>query len=240
MRWPCCIVLGVAACASAGDGEGRPGTPPDAPAPPDAAAVDAAVPDAAPAVVTLSQNQSTAATGGSFACTQKPGNYTRASSYYRVFPLADHGVTGALEVQAVTFAVQRANAGGAAVEQAAQVRVGRYDGIAGAVTIDPALIAPLAAAPVRIPDTSAASSVTVPISAMVPAGANLVVELAIPDGAAAQNVFFIGTNAAGETKPAYLRAPICGFSTPRSMNVIAADNNLPRADAILTVTGLAH
>ena len=225
------LVLG--ACASAGSG----GAPADGRTDDDAA-IDAVPIDAPPQAVTLSQNQSPTPNGQSFACSQTPGNYTRENSYYRVFQLSDHGITGTLQFSQVSFAVQQANAGGVAVTQAAQLKIGAYGGTAGGSSIDLAQITPITATAVSIPD-SGTSVVNVPITGSI-TGGNLVVELAIPDGAAAQNVFFIGTNAAGETKPGYIRSPICNVVTPTGMNGLGAAQNppLPKADIIMSVTGV--
>jgi len=231
--------LAVSACAAAGGSSGPADAPPgdgngggdDGPPP-----IDAVPIDAPPQMVTFSQNNNATVTGGSFACSQS--NFTRENSYYRVFPLADHGVTGMFQVQMVTFAVQTATAGGAPVQQAAQVKIGRYMGTAGGSSIDLAQVMPINAAAVMIPD-SATGSVNVPITGTIPSG-NLIVELAIPDGLAAQNTFFIGTNAAGETKPGYIRSPVCNVLAPIGMNALGMQQSPPlaKADLIMTVSGL--
>jgi hypothetical protein len=233
------LALAGSACAAAGggsspvdgnQGEGNGGGG-DGPPP-----IDAVPIDAPPQALTLSQNLNAAVTGGSFACSQS--NFTRENSYYRVFALADHGVNGMYQVQMVTFAVQTATAGGAPVQQAAQVKIGRYMGTAGGASIDLAQVVPINAAAVMIPD-SATGSVNVPITGTIPGG-NLIVELAIPDGLAAQNTFFIGTNAAGESKPGYIRSPVCNVLAPVGMNALGMQQSPPlaKADLIMTVSGL--
>lgn len=237
------LVLG--ACASAGVGGG--GGNSDGSVLDDAgnpieidAAIDAVPIDGPPQPVALSQNTNPTPNGQSFACSQTPGNFTRENSYYRVFQLADHGVTGTLQIQMVSFAVQQANAGGAAVTQAAQLKLGKYGGAAGGTSIDLAQITPITATAVTIPD-SGVSTVNVPITGSI-TGGNLIVELAIPDGAAAQNVFFIGTNGAGESKPGYIRSPICNVVTPTGMNGLGAAQipPLPRSDMIISVSGVHY
>ncbi len=240
MRWLSVLAPVLAACASAGGGGGPSDAPPttteDAPPGVDAAPeVDAAPPaDAMPQQVVLSQNTSTTPNGTVLGCNQ--GNVTRENSYYRVFTLADHGVTGPFVVQSVTFGVNTANAGG--TMQPAQVKIGRYTGTPGGASLTLADVMPINTAAVQIPDGS--TSFTAPIAGTLPAGAHLIVELAIPDGLAAQNVFFIGTNAAGESRPGYIRAPNCNVIAPSSMNVIGAQQSppIPKTDLIMTVTGL--
>jgi hypothetical protein len=184
--------------------------------------------------VTLSQNVNQTATGNSFACSQT--NFTRENSYYRVFSLAEHGVPGMFRVQQVSFVVQTATAG-SGTTQAGQVKIGRYMGAAGGASIDLAQVVPVNSAAVAIPN--GAGTVNVPITGTIPSG-NIIVELAIPDGLAAQNTFFIGTNAAGETKPGYIRAPACNVVAPSGMNALgmAQSPPLPKSDLILNVTGL--
>jgi hypothetical protein len=247
MRWLSVLALPIAACASAGGGSGGP-PPADGPTgdPDGSTDTDGPPPDTAPPVdappqmVVLSQNINTVPNGTRLGCNQSPGNYTRENSYYRVFTLADHGITGTYQVQSVTFAVNLANAGG--TQQPAQVKIGRYVGTPGGLTLTVADIQPINSANIQIPD--GATSVTTPITGIVPPGANLIVELAIPDGVAAQNQFFIGTNAAGESKPGYIRAPVmgCDLPAPTSMNYVGQQNDPPiaKTDLILTVTGLKY
>lgn len=231
--------LSLTACASAGGGSSAPsdgpsgeGTPgEDGPPPIDAIPIDAP-PQAAP----LSQNVSTIPNGTVLGCNQ--GNFTRENSYYRVFVLADHSITTPYMVQSVTFAINQANAGG--TSQPGQIKIGRYTGTPGGVTLDTAAIVPINSASITIPD--GATSITTPITGLVPAGGALVVELAIPDGVAASNTFFVGTNAAGEAKPGYIRAPACNVFAPTSMNQLGSQQSppIPKTDLIMTVTGLKY
>jgi hypothetical protein len=230
------LVLGLSltACASAGgssapsdgpSGDGGDGPP-----------IDAIPIDAPPETAPLSQNVSTTPNGTILGCNQ--GNFTRENSYYRVFALADHAITTPYQVQSVTFAINTANAGGSS--QPGQIKIGRYTGTPGGVTLDTASIVPINSASITIPD--GATSITTPISGLVPAGGNLIVELAIPDGVAASNTFFVGTNAAGEAKPGYIRAPACNVLAPTSMNQLGSQQSppIPKTDLIMTVAGLKY
>ena len=67
---------------------------------------------------------------------------------------------------------------------------------------------------INIPDRSL-TIFNVPITATVPAGTlELVMEVTNPDGVAAGNMFFIGSNASPETGPSYLSAADCGVNDP--------------------------
>jgi hypothetical protein len=73
----------------------------------------------------------------------------------------------------------------------------------------------------------------VPITGTAPAGSQLVVEVFTPDGDAAGNVFFIGSNNGGETGPSYLRAADCGVPNPVPTATIGA----PGMNIVLNVNG---
>jgi hypothetical protein len=192
--------------------------------------------DAAPVAMILSQNISTVSNGTRLACRQDNTLYTAENSYYRVFTLADHGITGSYEVRAVTFAVNLADANGAT--QPGRVRIGRYTGTPGGDTLAVANIVVITEVNIQIPN--GAISVTTPISGVLPPGSHLIAELFIPRGVEAQHRFFVGTNAAGEAKPAYMRAPTCGTPDPKRMNLVGQENGVAKTDLIMTVDGVKY
>jgi hypothetical protein len=77
------------------------------------------------------------------------------------------------------------------------------------------------------------SIVNIPVTGTAPAGSQLVVEILTPDGQAAGNSFFIGSNSAPETGPSYLRAPDCGVTTPTTTAAIG----FPNMHIVLNVNG---
>ena len=234
MRWLPVPALVLAACASAGNPADEP--PIDGPSGGgEPLPIDGPSADAAPQPANLSQNTSTTPNSTRLGCADLAG-LTNENSYYRVFSLADHGITGSYEVQSVTFAVNFADGGGSS--QPAQVKIGRYTGTPGGLTLSLADIVPIKSVSISIPDGS--TSITTPIKGVVPPGGHLIVELAIPDGGANGNEFFVGSNGAGESKPGYLRAPSCGDAVPKSMNAIAADNGIGKVDLIMTVNGVRY
>jgi hypothetical protein len=79
--------------------------------------------------------------------------------------------------------------------------------------------------------------VSVPVAATVAKGGQLVVEILVPDGTAAHNLFFIGSNPAAESGPSYVRAPACGVATPVPMGDPAW--GFPGMHIVLTVDGVA-
>ncbi len=253
----------VAGCATAarddmGGGNtvgGRPdGGPPgggddastiDAPPPPDAAPL----PDAPPGMqqVTLSQtNDTTIAAGKAIACGSSDPIFgfpvsTSDNSWYRVFKLSDYGITGPFTVQRVTFWSDWAVAG-TGTTQPATIKIGTYSGTLDADTLAVGSITYITTQPTTIPNADSENGADPPVetnvTATIPAGSNLLVEVALPDGSAAENLFYIGVSAGGETKKGYVRASPtgCAITTPTSL-VSAGGLNRPDNAVMITVTG---
>jgi hypothetical protein len=186
---------------------------------------------------TLSETTSTTiVANNSFPCS--PGLFslnTAQNSYYRVFSLASLGVTTAFQVTNVTFQVELARSA-----PTATLTVGTYSGTVGSATLKAADITAIQTdSSVTIPDAdddsgSNPGTVNVPISATIPAGSNLIVELAVPSG----GMFYIGTSASGESAPGYTSTTDTADctppgKTPTSMSKIAGY----AANILLTVTG---
>lgn len=214
------VSLAIAGCAIAGEGNHIIGGITDA---------------GNPQQVTLSQTTSAAITPShSFGCTTGTG-LTRESSYYRVFTLADDGITTTFHVTQVDVGIQTALAG-SGQKQAAKVRIGTYGVTTVEATLDLTQVRLITSADIQIPDGSG-TRMTVPIAGDIAPNARLIVELLIPDGTAAGNKFFIGTNALGEQKPGYTRSPGCGYPSPTTMFSVASDRGAGETDIVMTVTG---
>jgi hypothetical protein len=239
------VSLAIAGCASAGKGNsiigglidagsGDPGRRTDAN---DFPALDASPTDAPPEQITLTQNASSTITrNNSFVCFDDVTNLTFANSYYRVFTLDDHGLTTVLHITEVDFGIELASAGPGATEQPAQLQLGTYGMTPTDTTLDLAMIRSLTTLDIKIPD-GAGTRLTVPITADVAPGSNLIVELTLPDGVSAGSVFVIGSNAAGERRPGYTSAPRCALNVPTTMQSIAKQIMVGDADIIMSVTG---
>lgn len=238
-------IVVAAACASAGKDNGGGGNPDakQADASVDssggggtdaAVTVDGPMVDAAPVAVTLSQNTNGTMVGSasSVACGNNTTGDTRENSWYRVFKLADHNIVGGLHVTAVTFGVQEASG-----SPQVQVKIGTYSGniTPPPTTLDTALVTPLNAVTFTVPNTvsTAATTVTVPISANVPALSQMIVEVFSPDFNNLGRYFYLGGNAGGESKPSYLRAPTCGETQPKTTSALG----FPTSNLLITVSG---
>jgi hypothetical protein len=257
MRGLMYLVL-ISGCASAGRDEvvgGRPdggpggggsGSGKDAgmmPPPVDAAPLPDA--PAGQQQVTLSQTTNmTIAAGRAIACSSSVLGVpvgTRDNSWYRVFKLSDYAITGTFNLQRVSFYSDYAYAG-TGFTQPATLKIGTYAGTVDADTLTVASITPITSMPVTIPDADSSNGVDPPvdvnISAMIPAGSNLIVELALPDGYNDGNFYYIGVSAGGETKKGYIRATPagCNMTTPKALTS-AGGLNIADNSIMLTVTG---
>lgn len=240
------LALGACATADPGGGNGNVDAPgndqvdapgggdPDAPggnvdAPPTPIDAPAGNVDAALTTVTLQQMTSTTIVPGTPSCNVTATGVTRENSYYRVFRLSDFGVTRPFTAQRVDFGVEEADAG-VGTSQAVQVRLHRLTG-----ALITANLTNVAGQNVTVND---GASLVVPV-ALSPAPVlqpsdTLVAEVFVPDGMAAGNIFFMGSNATAETGPSYIKATACSVNEPQTM----ASINFPDAHLVLTVTGV--
>ncbi|NLG63539.1 MAG: hypothetical protein GX539_14975 [Candidatus Cloacimonetes bacterium] len=193
--------------------------------------------DAAPVNVTLSQTTSPALVSpASIACGNNADNTTAENSWYRVFRLDDAGVTRDLNVISVSFGVQDAEG-----QPQVQVKLGTYTGSTQPppTQLVTTQITPLATTSFTVPNitSTAPMMVNVPISATVPAGSQLVVEVFAPDFAGTGKMFWIGGNTSGESAPSYVRAPSCSIAQPQSVQMVASGAGITPPHLVITVQG---
>lgn len=222
MKHHALIAIILVGCASADPphdvGPDSGGVPPTIDAPGrDAGSAQPPPPDAppAPVTVTLTQVSTNALAASSLACS---GNGTTSKqAYYRVFDLAAHGITTPLAVSSIAFGVQSEDG-----TQVVTVNVGTY-GVApgttlnvGASTADFAgSVTPLATATKTLTPAATGTIVSVPITATVPGGSRLIVEIRSPDDTALTNVaLFLGASSGTETTPGFFWSPDCGAVPP--------------------------
>lgn len=186
-----------------------------APVPPDAGAIgDAAVtPDATPVppdaslgtLVTLKHTESLSVGAvDCLSCMNDTVPQTHAdNSWFLVFDLAKAGIVGDFQVANVQVGVKQALA--ATGKQPADVTL--YTLPAGADVAR----ANLQFVATRGHDVSDVlrQVIDLPISALIPAGSTLVVEIYVPDGEFDKNLFEMGCNLLNSTGPSYVQAPTC-------------------------------
>lgn len=208
--------------------------------------VDAATPDASgptPVTLTHSEDPASVTAANSVACVQQEtdadGNtapvFHQENSYYRVFDLDALGVTRDLAIDKVSFGIESSNSG-AANQQMVEVKLHTLDG-----AFETANLTELATAQILVSDQNQ-QILEVDIAATAPAGSVLVAELLTPSGDP-DRLLFIGSNAAGQTGPTYLRAPNCdddgnpdtpsAFEEPLDMTPFFPDMHV-----VLSVSGI--
>lgn len=129
------------------------------------------------------------------------------NSYMRIFDLpGEFGIAEAINITAVEFGIETAD--GASGSQPAVVNIYTLSGPLqfGNLTL-------IASQPIVVPDQSL-TLFNVPVSAAIPAGSLLVVEIFTPEGQTVGNSFFVGSNSFGQTAPTYLAASECGVPEP--------------------------
>jgi len=184
---------------------------------------------------TLDENSSdTIKLATSLACTNNTTGNTDPNSYYRVFDPATFGITTDFHVTQIGFQVENcsSDSGG----QVVTAKVGTYNGTPGA-TITTANMAVLATnAQVQVPEIDlVGGSVNAPISATIPAGKKVFIEIDSPDGAADNAAFYMGVNTAAETGFGYILASGCSISTPTNISSAAVAGT--QLSLLMTVTG---
>jgi len=172
---------------------------------------------------------------------------TAANTYYRVFDLSAMGITGAFNVTKVSFQVEDCvPVTGTSCTNVA-VRVGTYAGAPGA-TLSTASMTILASNPTvtipivmenssAVPPTTPGGTVDAPITATIPAGSKLLVEVDAPDGTNTYR-FYMGSNDGGESGYGYIVAPTtgCAITTPTNISSVGG-TMYPAVHLLLTVTG---
>jgi hypothetical protein len=132
----------------------------------------------------------------------------------------------------VTFGIEQANAAGVGTTQPVTVNI--YNSSANPPTL--ATLGPvLGTVTVNVPDqaqTLFTATLAAPVVFTVATGI-LVVEIFTPSGQAGGHSFFIGSNAAGQSGPSFIRAASCGISEITNLAAIGFAN----MHIVMTVNG---
>ncbi len=173
-------------------------------------------------LLTQSTSQSIV-TGNSVSC--NAGGLHADNSYFRAYDMTAFA-TG-FDVCEVQVGIEQAVAG--VVAQPITVNVYANSGAAfpnGTLTL-------LGTASPNVADQSL-TVLTVPLAASVPAGTTeMVLEVFTPDGQAAGNSFFIGSNNLGQSGPSYIQAADCGLTAPLTTGAIG----FPDMHIVLNASG---
>lgn len=160
----------------------------------------------APQVITQSNSQVIEA-GAGIACATHPIAF-RDNNFYRDFDLAGQfGITNGFEVNAVEFAIDAID-----TPSSFPITVNIYSATPntfpnGTLTLQGTEV-------YNASNADAMSIVNVPISATIPAGESMVMELVLVDDGTETHYMTMGVNSAGETGPSYIKAEECGANSP--------------------------
>jgi hypothetical protein len=171
--------------------------------------------------ITQSVDPNTVA-AGAVACSPDGGATTTENSYWRVFDLpTDFGINNQFDIDTVQFGVEASGS-------VSGFNVNIYT-LNGPFTL--ANLTLISSTPVTVPDLALAL-INAPVSASIPAGSVLVVELESADLSGVGR-YFVGSNAAGENDPSYLSSGSCGITNPATF----ASIGFPNIHIVMTVSG---
>ncbi len=148
------------------------------------------------------------------------------NSYFRAFDLPSFGIDGAFHVCEVQIGVEVAFGG----DPTQPLILNLYTNSGAAF---PNGTLNLVASRTFAIQDQALTLLSLPISAQLPAGSQLVVEVFTPSGIADGYIFFIGSNTAPETAPSYLAAASCSIPSP----VTTATVSFPDMHIVMNVRG---
>lgn len=158
----------------------------------------------APVVITQSNTQ-TIAPGEEIACASATS--FKNNNLYRAFDLpGSFGILNGLEVSAVEFAIGTISTpAGFPITANIYSTTGTFPGATLTLQGTAVYIAT---------NADAATMITLPLTAMIPAGEKMVMELVLVDDLTDTNNMRFGCNSDGETGPSYIMAPDCGANVP--------------------------
>src|ERR1700741_1840437 len=163
-----------------------------------------------------------------------PNLFTASNEYGRRYNPQARGA-GNFDVLSLTFGIEVSTPGMAAATQPGTLRVFR-DTTPGNPAPQAGLVL-LGSEAINIPASPAGMLFTHNFTTAIPCNGNgaddIVIQLAIPDGFAAQNKFFWGGNAAPETTPTYISSAPCGLAEPTPY----ANINFPNSHMIFDLCG---
>lgn len=166
--------------------------------------------------------------GNSIACATPSGHTD--NSYWRAYTLTDFGISHDFSVCSVQIGVEDASSGSGTGQP---ITLNLYSSSQAFPTGFPGSLTLVGTTgSITVPDQSL-TLLDVPVTGIVPAGSQLVVEVFTPDGQIDGNLFFIGSNAAAETAPSYWSAPACLHPAP----IALAGAGFPNMRIVETVTG---
>ncbi|QQX76673.1 MULTISPECIES: T9SS type A sorting domain-containing protein [Aequorivita] len=171
----------------------------------------------APVVITQSNTQNIEA-GAEIACAS-PTSF-RNNNVFRAFDLAgDYGIMNGLDVTAVEFAIGTISTptGFPITANIYSATPGAFPG--GTLTLQGTAV-------YNATNADAATMITLPLTANIPPGEAMVMELVLVDDGTDTNFMRFGCNNDGQTGPSYIQAPDCGAATPTDFAALGLTQGL--------------
>ena len=175
--------------------------------------------------IELTQSLDHSIVPGTVSCNYNIGGQHTNNSYIRLYDLPALGYTNEFDITGVSFGVESATS--TSGTQPVVINVYSYNTadpfIFGSFVLEGSVTATVADGTLYL--------VEQPIFASIPVGSALVVEIFTPDGQAANNTLFIGSNPNGQTGSTYIAAADCGIPEPTDM----ANIGFPTVHTIIDV-----
>ena len=175
-------------------------------------------------VITQNSDPVTITALNSVACGTS-GVQTADNFYSRAFTLADYAITYDYKITNVAFGVETANS-------AFDVNVNIYN-LVGTYPAGTKTLLATATVPVSTADALKLVNTGTNLTQVIPAGSKIVLEVA-HDGSGINQIFYIGSNSAAETKPSYIKSVACGIPNP----VTTTSIGFATAKWVMTITGV--
>jgi hypothetical protein len=184
--------------------------------------------------ITHSVDPNTVTGGNSILCLDTGPPLANADNgYWRSFVLTDFGITIDLFVTMVEIGIESATSGDGTGTQPLTCNLYITDGVAPFPAGFPGSLSLIGTHSMDVPD-QALTLFQIPVIGSATAGSELVVEIAIPNTVGGENhLFFIGSNALGQTAPSYISSVDCGSGVPDDL----ADIGFPNMHIVMSVTG---
>jgi hypothetical protein len=183
--------------------------------------------DGSQGVVVLRETADDIIQNGNTPTCRNTDNTTADNTYFRVFSLAEAGVTGTFHASEVDFALDETQQDVDVV-----VEIGTYAGGLDGATITQALITPAASVTMPVKLSLQRQLIAVPLTAAIPAGSDVIVTIRVPDLLGTTNSFFSGSTTSAETHPGYMQSAKCNAAAKTTTAAGFPDSRL-----IITVTG---
>lgn len=183
----------------------------------------------------ISHSTSMTLSNTNVACNGGTPSTSRDNRYFRFFNLSSFSITADYSVSSVQFGVQSLSI--PTLTTGFPVTVKLYTTTSTTFpTGYPTGYTQVAAVTTNMLATDVGTLKSIPISATIPAGSNLLVEVGYEAQTAnSGNLIFLSANDLGETAPTYISSTTCSITAPATM----ASINFPNAHLVLSVTGTA-